>query len=109
MIKRIWLTFCWIFGYRAVFPKEPSQKALVMYAKMKRAVATKHCVVCKREYWVIGNPKVRGHFSLTCGRRECYLQFNLNKEKYAPTKKKNPRGKSNKVDKSITRPVYKES
>lgn len=106
-LKLLWFNILWVFGYRSVFTKEPSQKSLIIYAKMGRAVATKHCKVCRREYWVVGNPKVRGRFSLTCGRRECYLQFNMNKEKYVSTKKKNPKGKSNVVESGYNRPSYK--
>ena len=97
LIKKLWLNICWLLGYRAVFSKEPSHKSLIMYARMGRAVATKHCKVCKREYWVVGNPKVKGHVSLVCGRRECYMQFHMNKEKYAPTIKRNTKGKSNRL------------
>jgi len=66
--------------------KEPSDGALIIYAKMGTDVGTRHCVVCKKEYWVMGNVKVKGHVSLVCSRRKCYLEYHMNKEKY--TKKK---------------------
>lgn len=82
ILRKIFYNLLWVFGYRAIFSKEPSNQSLVLYAKMGRAVATRHCAVCKKEYWVIGNPKVKGHVSLVCSRRACYVAYNMNKPKY---------------------------
>ena len=90
-IKSLLLNIRWTLGYRAVFSKEPSDQALVLYAKMGRAVATRHCAVCRKEYWVIGNPKVKGHVSLTCSRRDCYVKFHTDKLKYTHTNKTKPK------------------
>lgn len=86
MLKKVWLNLKWVFGYRAVLMREPSARALVVYAKMGRAVATKHCAVCGDEYWVVGNPKVRGHFSPVCGSRKCYVGYHLHPERYQPVR-----------------------
>lgn len=94
--KRLWLNLKWVFGYRAVFMREPSDRQLVLYAKMGRAVATKYCAVCGGEYWVIGNPKIKGHFSPVCGRRQCYLI-------YYGDWKSNPANRFKRPDKEGTR------
>ena len=75
MFKRLWLNFKWVFGYRGVLIAPPTIEQRLMYDKLRRAVAVKDCAVCKQEYWVIGNPKIKGHFSPVCGRRECYLTY----------------------------------
>lgn len=86
MLKKLLLNLKWTVGYRAVFMKEPSDRQLIVYAKMGRAVAGKHCAVCHGEYWVIGNPKIKGHFSPVCGRRKCYLEYYLHPEKHQPAR-----------------------
>ena len=75
MWKKILLTLKWAFGYRAVFMREPSTSAMMVYVHMKRMVAKKTCPVCHCKYWVIGNPKIKGHFSPVCGKRKCYLTY----------------------------------
>jgi len=55
--------------------REPSTSAMMVYVHMKRIVAKKTCPVCHCKYWVIGNPKIKGHFSPVCGKLKCYLAY----------------------------------
>jgi len=73
--RRIVLELKWIFGYRAVLKRPPSDNELVVYGKIGRAIAEKRCAVCHRRYFVVGNPKVKGHFSPVCWRHKCYMEY----------------------------------
>ena len=74
-LRRIWLELCWIFGYRAVLKHDPPDSSLVIYGKMGRTVGEHRCAVCHCRYWVVGNPKIKGHFSPVCWRRKCYIEY----------------------------------
>jgi len=86
--RRLILEFKWWFGFRSVLKTEPTDAALVIYGKMGRAVATKRCAVCAGTYWVVGNPKIKGHFSPVCWRRRCYIDYYSN-----PTRRANEKAK----------------
>jgi len=73
--RRIWLELCWWLGYRAVLKHDPTDASLVIYGKMGRTVAEKRCAVCHCRYWVVGNPKIKGHFSPVCWKRRCYISY----------------------------------
>jgi len=74
-LEKITLNLKWLFFYRGVLVAPPNAGQMLMFDKMHRAVAMHKCAVCKKQYWVVGNPKVKGHFSPVCGRRQCYLTF----------------------------------
>lgn len=91
--KRIWLNIRWTFSYKAVFMREPSPAATMMYVRIGRMVGDHKCPVCHCKYWVIGNPKVKGHFSPICGKRKCYLTYYGGETDVARVTKKLPSAK----------------
>jgi len=81
-LEKFILNLKWIFFYRGVLVAAPNAGQMLIFDKMHRVVAMHKCAVCKKQYWVVGNPKVKGHFSPVCGRRQCYIAYYSKEGKY---------------------------
>lgn len=101
--KRIWLNIKWVFGFRAVLPKEPSPAQMMVYVRIGRMVGDHKCPVCHCDYWVIGNPNIKGHVSPVCGKRKCYVTYYSGEVEVLRNTRKQPSDKVRLVRPAIVR------